>query len=256
MKQDGPRDNPGQWLAYGLQQGDGAGEPKGELVQQVIDAASEAGRRPGVYAAAFDAWKARLEQLKQRSSAASTTMRCRDRLFHGLGESHVMETGVYLHPLYGLPMLRDASLKGLARAYAESLVNEKAEPHLAGEQVRWMFGDSNRSSSSGGNLVFHDGWWEPGSASANRETGPLVRETETPHHQVYYARQGRRPATDFDDPVPVAQLAVAGAFLLSVEGPKEPAELALAILARALQEWGFGGRVFADYGRFAPSSDP
>ena len=41
------------------------------------------------------------------------------RFVVGLGAAHVLETGITLHRLFGLPIVPGSALKGAARAYAK-----------------------------------------------------------------------------------------------------------------------------------------
>jgi CRISPR-associated protein Cmr6 len=228
LEQSGsPAENPAQLLAYGLAGGDD--NDKSNLVERLL-----AMRPSELYRAAYERWEA----LVQTRKFAVARIRARDRVFHGLGDAGVAETNAVLHSLYGMPLLRDSSLKGLALAYAKKL---ESTGFLREDQGKWLFG----TPDAAGNVYFHDAWWVPDSA------GPLVREVDTPHHQDYYGSRGAKPATDFDNPVPVAQLAITGEFLVAVEGDEHAARLALGILKRAATEWGFGGRVLVGYGRFS-----
>ena len=104
-----------------------------------------------------------------------------------------------------------------------------------------------------GLLTFHDAWWVPESADR-----PLVPEIVTTHHPEYYGQDGRTPATDFDSPVPNAQIAVHGAFRFviegppAIEGPLPAAWLVLAeqILVAALSTRGAGAKTRTGYGLF------
>ncbi len=224
-----PCDNAGQVLAFLLQGHDAQHNSKRQLLEDVAKVPV-----PAAYRAAYEDWCA----LVAVQGWACTKARLATRLLIGLGMDTVLETHVTLHHVYGVPYIPGASLKGLAKACAENLSGEESGM-LSPDQIDWLFG----SLESAGNLDFQDAWWIP-------EGLPLCLEVDTPHHVDYYRSRGETPATDFDDPTPLHQLAVQGSFFLSIAGDALPAQLALALLTRGLQDWGIGGRVNADYGRF------
>ncbi|MCZ2340775.1 MAG: type III-B CRISPR module RAMP protein Cmr6 [Bacteroidales bacterium] len=111
---------------------------------------------------------------------------------------------------------------------------------------RLLFGTTDES----GCLIFHDAWFVPDS-----ETNPLQRDVMTPHHPQWL--DGSAPPTDFDSPVPVPFLSIAGQFQIAVSwcGPTEKEwkwfwELGAACLRQALFDWGIGGKTTSGYGRF------
>jgi len=79
----------------------------------------------------------------------------------------------------------------------------------------------------------------------------------TPHHSGWNNVENPEPPTDFDSPIPVPFLSVAGKFLVAVSwhGPisdhaKRWMELAISLLRDALFDWGVGGKTTSGYGRF------
>lgn len=237
IEQGFPRDNAGHMLAYLLPGHDSNNDSKRNLLKKAAAIAV-----PEIYKKAYNEWQRYVGDARWASAKAKLT----HRLFLGLGESTVLETHVTLHRVYGVPYLPGSALKGLTRAYAESLV-DGSDGFLSPLQIRWLFGSDNDGSAAG-NLDFQDGWWMPGSADT-----PLHLEVDTPHHPKYYSTRGDTPATDFDDPNPITHLAVQGGFFLSIACERVDrlaADLALAILRQGLLNWGIGGRVNADYGRF------
>jgi CRISPR-associated protein Cmr6 len=74
----------------------------------------------------------------------------------------------------------------------------------------------------------------------------------TTHHLDYYGSEGATPATDFDSPIPNAQIAVQGAFLFVLEGPLAWLELAEKMLIAALDQGGIGAKTRTGYGLFDP----
>lgn len=170
-------------------------------------------------------------------------VRLSQRLFIGLSSASALETGVCTSHSYGMPMIPGSSVKGAVRAHAQAMGVPAA--YLAA-----LFGENEASAASAGrtpgaaSLVWHDAWWIP-------EVGvsPFVQEVVTVHHQQYYAGQGE--ATDFDSPVPNAQVAVQGSFHFVVEGDPAWAKIAVDLLQSALAGAGIGAKRAAGYGFMA-----
>lgn len=168
------------------------------------------------------------------------------RLMMGLSTGGAIETGISTHHTYGMPMIAGSSVKGVARAYAESI-------NLDPQYQAVLFGvDEQLASISGqregaGCLVWHDAWWIPDGSKK-----PFVEEVVTVHHQGYYA--GTEPATDFDSPTPNQQLAVQGSFYFVIEGDTNWLGLAMKLLLDALAQQGIGAKRAAGYG-FMPKND-
>jgi CRISPR-associated protein Cmr6 len=193
------------------------------------------------------------------------------RLIVGLGSENVLETGLRLHHTYGVPIIPGSALKGLASHYCDEvwgqrhLGNEALEENkrfrrkrsadeVEGDYHRLLFG----TTEDGGVITFHDAWIVPESL----DDGALRLDVMTPHHPKWQTNEA--PPTDFDSPVPVSFLSVAGTFdvRLSWSGPADTppekaeawADLALQILCEALAEWGVGGKTSSGYGRLGPVS--
>jgi len=103
--------------------------------------------------------------------------------------------------------------------------------------------------ASRGLVCFHDALFIPGSFSGNN---PFAKDILTVHQKRYYGKPGRYWPNDYDDPNPVAFLTVRpkAKFFVAVTGPSAWAILALDLLAKALEEWGIGGKTSAGYGKF------
>ena len=201
------------------------------------------------YKTLFDRWKKFAE-----CRATLKELRLRDRMQIGLGAVSVLDTNVTLHPLHGYPFIPGPSIKGALRAHFERKLVKLSSTAPAERKEEWsvliteLFGGTGLDMETAGALQIYDAWWVP---SGNE--GPLVREIDTPHHSKYYT--GAAPlATDFDDPVPINQLAVRGAFLFAIDYQnigKKWASLCMDELSQTLVENGLGGRTFAaGYGRF------
>ncbi len=172
-------------------------------------------------------------------------LRLRTRLFIGLTGGGMLETGCAISRAHGTPYIPGASIKGMVAAHALERLDG------TGDAFRELFGartTEDRPAALSGLLAFHDAWWVPESAER-----PLVKEVVTTHHPDYYSKEGAVPATDFDSPVPNAQVAVQGAFLFVIEGPREWLDFAERMLISALTTRGAGAKTRAGYGLFAES---
>lgn len=219
------------------------------LVSSMLD--RESLRTPiTLYEVAYRKWEKTLEADKPWTIPKE--IKARDRLFIGLGGASVLEFGVSLHPVYGLPMIPGSALKGVCARYADEVwgeTEEGADWANNGELHRIFFGnpDDGKISASAGAIDFLDAWWTPGGA------GPFVAEIINPHHPDYYVGDKPKPPADWDSPIPVKMLAVAGSFLFAVRGPAYWNGLAMTLLKEALAWDGIGGKTRAGYGRFGTS---
>jgi len=241
-----------------------------KVILQAAMAATRCETLTTVYKAAYQRWVSSFANGAPHKSEQLTTA---GRLIVGLGAESVLETGLRLHHTYGAPIIPGSALKGLASHYCDEVwgqrhLGEDAPPEnkrfrrkrptdeVEGDYHRLLFG----TTEDGGVITFHDAWIVPESL----DDGALRLDVMTPHHPKWQTNEA--PPTDFDSPVPVSFLSVAGTFdvRLSWSGPadmpREEAEawiaLAMGILREALAEWGVGGKTSSGYGRLAsPSRD-
>ncbi|MDI7268429.1 MAG: type III-B CRISPR module RAMP protein Cmr6, partial [Myxococcota bacterium] len=202
-----------------------------------------------------------------------------------LSRPSVLENaGICLHPIYGFAYLPGSGLKGMARAYAETVwlhePQQQKDDKAAWEKIEDVFGrapnldrkrciaDDNppahrRLASRGGqevelkacagSVVFHDAWptsW-PG----------LRVDIVNCHHKAYYEKG--EPPGDWESPSPSYFLAVkSGAtfeFAIASRGGAASAEslgLAREWLTGALYHLGAGAKTNAGYGRFTVADGP
>jgi CRISPR type III-B/RAMP module RAMP protein Cmr6 len=187
----------------------------------------------------------------QRAEVQSVSIK--QRLKTGVGEPGVFECQVALHPTSGLPRLPASGLRGLLKAWCLSELNEQHAEGISKADLIALFGNRfGDPHQQAGLLVLHDAWWDPASTR-----GPLELERDTTHHPEYYAGNDCE-ATDFDDPIPNPQLAVAGKMQLIVShaniGPAW-AKVCMQWLCRALAQRGAGASKNTGYGRFEPLVD-
>jgi CRISPR-associated protein Cmr6 len=161
------------------------------------------------------------------------------RFVVGLGGASVLETGMTLHRLYGLPIIPGSALKGLAHAYAETVEANSSE-------VVAIFGKPPRSTPlKSGEIIFFD------AIPVSRPRFKL--DVMTSHFQNYY--QGNDPPADWQDPNPIYFLTVQDTqFLFAVAARREEGEqyvdTALGWLKKGLAELGIGAKTAAGYGYF------
>ena len=205
----------------------------------------------GFYRRAYGRWERATSDDEMRFR--SVVLKIETRLFIGLTGGGMLETGCAIGHSHGAPYIPGSSVKGVVNAHAR----ERFDSEDGGKEIRHeLFGASATEAPPAGLsglLTFHDAWWVPESADR-----PLAPEIVTTHHPEYYGRDGRTPATDFDSPVPNAQIAVHGEFRFviegppAIEGPLSAAWLVLAeqILVAALSTRGVGAKTRTGYGLF------
>lgn len=209
-----------------------------------------------LYREAFARWEQTLTALK----ATVKPFTVLTRLIVGLGGESVRETGITLHRTYGLPYIPGSALKGLVARYARSIEIDPAKraadpcaPGLTREEREVLTGTPDNA----GFVTYFDAWYiaRPWDAAGS----PFRHDVITVHHPLYYASRGTlRAPWDFDDPTPVPFVTAAGRYLIALRCAEDPTEdhrwekLALAVLTRALRDWGVGAKTSSGYGRLTP----
>ena len=196
------------------------------------------------------------------------------RLIAGLGAHNILETGLTMNRLYGVPMISGSSLKGITANYCSCVlgavdenyrgynIDAKSKPRQeAGGIYAALFGrlDDEGKSQEGGFLRFYDAWIVPPENDIALGDS-FVMDVMTPHHTEYYSEKaGYDSPTCFDAPIPVSFLAVKGAFEVRIgcDERAEPdaekragwIEFAHKILEGALRDMGIGSKTRGGYGR-------
>lgn len=233
-------------------------DPEGlKALMRAAIAACESEPVRALYEAAHTRW---IDSLSGNRAYASQQLETSSRLIVGLGSESVLETGLRLHHTYGVPIIPGSALKGLASHYCHDVWGQRHDAGAAQENTLFQHGARYHSllfgtTEDGGVVTFHDAWILPQSLS-----GALRLDVMTPHHPKWQTNEA--PPTDFDSPVPVSFLSVAGVFdvSLSWSGPAGASpvqagawtELAMQILLEALDDWGVGGKTSSGYGRLVP----
>ena len=164
------------------------------------------------------------------------------RFVVGLGAAHVLETGITLHRLFGLPIIPGSALKGAAKAYAQ-LVEGRTDddPELVA-----VFGTTEQA----GSVIFFD--------AIPLEVPKFQLDVMNPHYPQYYDKRGgssKEPVSpaDWDSPRPVFFLTVTEtpyrfAIVARSEQGNRLLDLAEKWLKGALTELGIGAKTSSDYG--------
>jgi CRISPR type III-B/RAMP module RAMP protein Cmr6 len=232
-----------------------------------------------------------LKQLYERRQVHLNTLSAQALLCQTVGPltlhlaraSALENAGICLHPIYGFTYLPGSGLKGMARAYAETVWfpgqfqnKEDGEPTSPEEerkatdawrQIEAVFGWAPHSddrkewkprcvpehqkdnAASVGSIIFHEAWPD--------KWPPLIVDITNNHHPKYY--QGEDAPGDWENPIPVYFLAVPAGVTFSFALSKRRADMPDALLALA-REWllgalchmGAGAKTAAGYGAFKP----
>jgi CRISPR type III-B/RAMP module RAMP protein Cmr6 len=240
---------------------EGDPEEKRKILQAAINA-SKHKENLSLYKKAYERWASMLPPQTE-----VMTLETLGRIIVGLGSENVLEAGITLHHIYGMPWIPGSALKGLAAHFC-SRVWGSVEPKFAkpsdsdNKQYRkWLQGEGEKpqenyhrllfgTTDDGGCVIFHDGWFVPDS-----DPSPLRMDVMTPHHLEWL--DGKVAPTDFDSPTPVPFLSVSGSFTFAVSwnshATPESARWcgwAGCLLREALFQWGIGGKTSSGYGLF------
>ena len=218
--------------------------------------------------------QALLERLSGRrraflDSMSADSWRCTTTgplTLHLARASALENAGICLHPQYGFAYLPGSGLKGMARAYAETLwLASQDDKKGTWYQIERVFGwaphahdgkswrppeatgHASASDAQVGAVVFHDAW---------PETWPrLTVDIVNNHHSAYY--QQKDDPGDWENPVLVYFLSISPetTFSFAVSARVQSLDGQLVLLARdwltgALCHMGAGAKTAAGYGVF------
>ena len=216
-------------------------EDEGDLVDAPIKPNSRIDER--ILKAFRERWQQRLEWYCQRGyEVRSFQTQPTWRFVVGLGAAHVLETGITLHRIFGLPIIPGSALKGVAKAYAQ-LVEGKPDddPELVA-----VFGTTEQA----GSIIFLD--------AIPLKVPKFQLDIMNPHYPQYYDKRGGTPKepvppADWDSPRPVFFLTVSETpYLFAIAARSEQGNRLLGFaenwLKGALKELGIGAKTSADYG--------
>ena len=166
-----------------------------------------------------------------------------------LSRANALENaGFALHPVYGFAWLPGTGLKGMVRAWAETVWQPReSDQVIAKNRINEVFGSPDQA----GRIIFHDAWpirWPQ-----------LKADILNSHHSEYYKEGAeKKPPGDWEDPVPVYFLTVADdtefEFALSDRINTEDGlhKQVVGWMCAALEDVGVGAKTAAGYGRIAP----
>lgn len=223
----------------------------------------------------------RRRRLLDTLSAVAWSCRTTGPLTLHLARTSALENaGICLHPIYGFTYLPGSGLKGMARAFAETVwLPVQADQGLAWRRVEDVFGwapdperrkrilnpdhpagrrreddedpESVEIAASAGAVVFHDAWPE--------RWARLRLDIVNNHHRGYY--EGKDDPGDWEEPTIVSFLSVGDAemfsFALSKRHPDVDDDFvrtAREWLTGALTHLGAGAKTAAGYGGFRPDA--
>lgn len=231
------------------------------------------------YATLFDRWQAVLSRCRATTFAAQTIG---PLTLHLARASALENAGICLHPIYGFVYLPGTGLKGMARAYAETVwLPTQQDKEKAWEDIEDVFGwapnkdregqirdsrhpghrrrenpqDENAPEikASTGQIVFFDAW--------PKKWTPLEIDILNNHHPSYY--QNQEPPGDWDSPIPVYFLTVQAGheFQFALAKRRDDVderllELATQWLIGALEYEGAGAKTATGYGAFKVTELP
>ena len=235
LQQESLSDNAGLTMDRLLAYGDTRQGP--ELVRELVD---RSGLTPD-YAAQgelFAAWLSRWEATARALGASTFRATPEWRVIVGLGTHRILESGITLHHVYGLPIVPATALKGITRWYAERVAEAPVE------RIVQLFGQADIETRRG-DLVFLD--------AIPVEPPHMERDIANPHFGGYYGSQANVPPADYMAPKPIFFLTVGHGSrfvfgLASLSQDDEAAAQGLAWLQRALLDLGVGAKSAAGYG--------
>lgn len=204
----------------------------------------------------------RAHMLQTARAQCFTAMTAGPLTLHLARASALENAGIHLHPVYGFVCLPGSGLKGMARAYAETIwLTGQLDEKEAWKKILDVFGwspgtDAHKNwkpdnvetppGSQTGAVVFHEAW--------PTKWPRLERDIANSHHGEYYG-SGDEPG-DWDSPNPISFLSVSAEttfdFAVSLRGTDSSDLLNLACkwLQSALVHEGAGAKTHAGYGRF------
>lgn len=179
----------------------------------------------------------------------------------GMGYSHPVENGLNWHPVYGVPYLSGAAVKGMVRAWVEEwLYKEDEEEDKKRHLLQW-FGSEDKSSSAiqAGDLIFFD--------ALPINPVHLMTDIMTPHMGKWYEKGGEitsiesqpdRIPADWHSPIPIPFLVVKSASYLFSVAPRNTKiaktidiSAVMECLENALNFLGAGAKTATGYGQMS-----
>jgi len=222
------------------------GQVKNELWRFLERQANELGNSKGMRKL-IDALKGRMDSIVRTYRDLGFEVKCFTaevvwRLTVGLGTPSVLDTGMTLHRIFGIPYIPASAVKGLTHHY----VMEEKELKEDDPQVIKAFGDQKNK----GQVIFLD--------ALPAEYPVFQLDIINPHYGPYY--QGSEPPADYHSPKPVYFLTVGrtrskGSVFNFCLASKDEDLLSCVErwLKEALKGFGIGAKTRAGYGELNPA---
>ncbi|MCZ7571786.1 MAG: type III-B CRISPR module RAMP protein Cmr6 [Ardenticatenaceae bacterium] len=223
-------------------------EAKKRALQEIQRATEKASKE------LLEAWGRRWEVSVRAANARPFVMTTEWRFVTGLGRKGPLEVGFTFHR-YGFPFLPGSSVKGIARAYAETVKDLKeGKPDF--DAIFGRAADKDAEDSLAGGAIFYD--------AIPMGLPKIDVDVMTPHFPSYYREQGNKnpsaPPTDHQDPNPIPFLTVARGvrFRFAVgwrgqldDDTRRLRDMAEQWLISGLTTLGAGAKTSAGYGFFS-----
>lgn len=191
---------------------------------------------PAVWADLIAGWYARWRAQAEAMHAVTLQARPEWRIIIGTATHKILDVGLLLHALYGVPTVPTSAIKGLVRRYAEVVGDAPSD------MLDSLLGVGGEEAEQG-DLIFLEGI----------PTVPpqVERDVINPHFSDYYT--GRSEPGEMVSPRPFFFLALGResryAFgIASRSGDASSVEQGAAWLRNGLQELGVGAKTSAGYG--------
>jgi CRISPR-associated protein Cmr6 len=215
-----------------------------EMVRELADRTALALDFSG-QAELIEAWRARWQATADAMGAATFHATPEWRVIVGIGANKLLEVGIRLQHVYGVPIVPATALKGITRLYAERVVDAPAA------RVVQLFGEAEIAARRG-DLVFLDAV----------PTAPprLERDIANPLFGAYYGGKENAPPADYMTPRPIFFVAVGQgshyAFgVASLSRDAQAVADGVGWLKAALQDLGVGAKTAAGYGYWLVEED-
>ncbi|MGZ3336050.1 MAG: type III-B CRISPR module RAMP protein Cmr6, partial [Isosphaeraceae bacterium] len=156
-------------------------------------------RRAGGDVSLFSELAGRRRAMLQSLATRAWTRETAGSLALHLARASALENaGICLHPIHGFAYLPGTGLKGLARAFAETVWLPLQAHETARQEIDRVFGQAGHETAASGTVVFHDAW---------PTTWPrLIVDLVNNHHKKYY--EGKDAPGDWESPEMAYFLAV------------------------------------------------
>ncbi len=171
------------------------------------------------------------------------------RLIVGLGSGHVLETGMTLHHIYGIPYIPGSAVKGVLHHWVKDKKNqaEDEDKHKFEDEVPIFGSEDNNEQKIRGNVIFMDAF-PVGNVN-------FATDIMNPHYSEYY--NGETCPADWQNLVPVNFLTLEKTRFRFIFLSKNSAYLKKTAnwLKEIFERKGIGAKTAVGYGYFKDRQD-